>query len=175
MRALITALILVLPSLAAADIFTIETNDWDLRKRLTWTGKLVEMDAETGIARFEFVGRNGRESVEVHYSRIYSITFDARIRTPKKFPRTRADLKTPLANITRKRERVELTNDGFLGDDIPAEIRVVPNREAQAYTLRGGLAEMDQGATGIIALGADRSEVMFDVDAEALRSWIRGR
>ena len=175
MKAILTALILAAPTFAAADIFTIETNNWDVRKRLTWTGKLVEMDADTGIARFEFVGRKGRESVEVHYSRIYSITFDAQIRTPKTFPRTRADLRTPLANITRKRERVELTNDGFLGDDIPDQIKVVPNREAPAYTLRGGLAEMNQGATGIIALGPDRSEVSFDVDAEALRSWIRGR
>lgn len=175
MKAFFAACLIAAPAFSAADIFTIETNNWDLRKRLTWTGKLVEMDAATGIARFEFVGPSGRESVEVHYSRIYSITFDTQIRTPKTFPRTRADLKTPLANITRKRERIELTNDGFLGDDIPNEIRVIPNREAGAYTLRGGLAEMDQTATGIIALSADRSEVTFDVDAEALRSWIRGR
>ena len=175
MKTILAAALIAAPTLSAADIFTIETNNWDMRKRLTWTGKLVEMDADTGIARFEFIGRDGRESVEVHYSRIYSITFDAQIRTPKRFPKTRADLRTPLANITRKRERLELTNDGFLGEEIPEEIRVIPNREAQAYTLRGGLAEMDQSATGVIALGADRSEVTFDVDAEALRSWIRGR
>lgn len=158
---------------AMSDVLKVETNNWDLRRELVWTAKLLTLNRETGIAEFVYVNMGTEEKIRVHFSRIYSITFDNDQTVNKTFPSTRADLTRPLGNIPRSRERILLENDGFL--EIPHGVKVVPNRDAEKYTLKGGIVSLTTKELNVEALAERGEETSFTIPQAAFINWIRGK
>lgn len=165
--------LIISASAAVSDVLKIETNNWDLRRELIWTAKLSTLDRDTGIATFVYSNKGETSEILVHFSRIYSITFDNDQTVNKPFPKTRADLTTPLGSIPRSRERILLENDGFL--DIPNGVRIVPDRNAEMYTLKGGIVSLAAEELNIEASVGQGEETTFTVPQAAFINWIRGK
>ncbi|MCQ0986986.1 hypothetical protein [Jiella marina] len=169
---LVTLFFICLSKPAISDVLKIETNNWDLRRELVWTAKLVELNQETGIAEFIYINKGIEEKILVHFTRIYSITFDNDQIVNSTFPPTRSDLTTPLGDIPRSRERILLENDGFL--EIPSDVKVVPDRDARNYTLKGGIVSLTTQQVNIEALAERNEQKLFTVPQAAFINWIRG-
>lgn len=144
------------------------------RRKITWVGKLVELDAATGIAKVAYRVEGEKHELLVHYSRLYSVTFDSDDVTPHQFPPTRQDLTTKIGNLDKSQENMILDNDGFLADEVPAEVKVRPDRNSPQYRLRGGIESLDGGKSGISALTDDRSFMSFSIPGSYLVNWVRG-
>lgn len=169
------ALLIAMGSPVAADILKIETNNWNRRVPLIWTAKLTSLDRQTGLARFEFVNRGERETLDIHFTRIYSVTFDDQETVNKPFPPTRRNLATPLGRIPRSQETISLFNNGFLSASIPPDVIVIPDRTAPEYLLSGGVAELEPGNLELEALDISNDIRAFSIPEASMRNWIRGR
>lgn len=167
---------LALSGPARADYFKIETNDWSFERPVRWSGKLISIDRDTGIATFEYLNRGQKTPVHVHLSRIYSVEFNGRHSVNKAFPKTRQALDRPLDSTGRIREYVELSNDSFVGDDLPGHVRVRPKgKEGPVLTVIGHIAGQDAARATLVLSTVDNSQVEVVVAADVLSKWIRGR
>jgi hypothetical protein len=173
-----SAIIFVLISLlssASADIIRMETNTWEDRRPLTWSGTLLRIDLATQIAHFSY--RNGSELqlFSVHVTRIYSLEIDNQNRVNRSFPRTRMVLSEPLPTNLRARTVIELSNENFVGANIPQNVHIRPDRDGQILYLSGTILEATIGDVQLKVRASGENSSTFTIDRSDLLKWIRGQ
>jgi hypothetical protein len=160
---------------AFSDVVKIETNEWSDKRTMVWTGTLQKIDLESQIAYFRFRNRSQLEKFQVHVTRIYSLTLDNQDRIDRPFPVTRQDLKTALPTNPRSVGILELTNESFVADDIPNEVRIRPDRKSPVIYLSGTIKHADLQKLMIEAKAEGRKTSKFEISRSDLLKWIRGR
>jgi hypothetical protein len=174
-RALLLLLASMIYGAASADIVKMETNDWSNPRTLIWSGTLQRIDPSTQIAYFSFRNKSSIEEFAVHITRIYSLTLDSQTRVDRSFPTTRQSLIEPLPSSPRSTEILELTSENFIGDELPAEVRVRPDRSSPTIYLSGTIKQADLQNMVLEAKAANRSRMEFEISRADLMKWIRGR
>lgn len=165
----------MISTVAAADIVKMETNDWNNQRTLIWSGTLRKVDPATQVACFSFKNGSQIEEFQVHITRIYSLTLDNQDRVNKPFPATQQDLKTPLPTNPRSTEILELTNENFVSDTIPAEVKVRPDRNSTVLYLCGTIKHGDLQKMMLEVKAENRAMSAFEISRSDLLKWIRGR
>ncbi|MDM8521932.1 hypothetical protein QUF80_01030, partial [Desulfococcaceae bacterium HSG8] len=153
-----------------ADIIKFETNTWSDKRPLTWAGTLVKIDSASDLVFFEYKNGDKIESFRVHVTRIYSLTIDSQDQVNRALPATRQDLSQPLPTNPRQKRILELTNENFVVDDIPKNVRV---REGTIITLNGNIVSADIQTVMLKARAANRSQESFEIRRSDLLKWIR--
>ena len=172
---MITLLLLLLPSFAFADIVKFETNTFTNPINLTWSGTLQKIDLATQVAYFSYRNHSKTENFRVHITRIYSLTLDNQNRVDRAFPVTLQDLSTPLPTNPRFAEILELTNENFVGDEIPEKVKVRPDRKSSKLYLSGTIKYGDLQKLVLEAKAENKSRKVFEINRSDLIQWIRGR
>ena len=160
---------------AIADIVKMETNDWSSPRTLTWSGRLQKIDESTQVAFFTYKKGSENKEFQVNITRIYALTLDDQEQVDYDFPTTKQELKTPLPTIPNEKGTIELTNDGFVGDNIPAEVKVRPDRKSARLYLSGTIKYGDLQKMMLEAKAADHATSTFEISRSDLLTWIRGR
>jgi hypothetical protein len=175
MRIIITSLLLVILSkFAVADIVKFETNNFSNRIKLTWSGTLQKIDPSSQLAYFSFKNGSKIEEFQLHITRIYSLTLDDQDRVDRPLPRTLQDLKTPLPADPRYAEQLELTNENFVGDEIPDKVKVRPDRKSSKLYLSGTIMYGDLQKMMLKARAENQKTEKFEISRSGLVKWIRG-
>lgn len=171
----IALLSLILTTSAIADVVKLETNDWSNKRTLIWSGTLQKIDPSSQIAFFSFKNGSQIEEFSVHITRIYSLTLDNQDRVDKPFPATQQDIKSPLPTNPQSAETLELTNENFVGDDIPAGVKVRPDRRSSILHLSGTIKHGDLQKMMLEAKADNRATSAFEINRSDMLKWIRGR
>jgi hypothetical protein len=173
-RMTLVLILLLLSRRADADTLLMETNDWSDPRKLTWTCTLTRIDASTQLAFFSYRNKSQVQEFRVHVTRIYSLTIDSQDRVDRPLPSTRQNLTTALPTSPLAPATLELSNEGFLSEEIPTEVRVRPNRESPTLTLSGTIRQADLRMILLEAKAANKSTTSFEIPRSYLLKWIRG-
>ncbi|RIH63502.1 hypothetical protein D1164_19705 [Mariniphaga sediminis] len=162
-----------------ADIIKFETNDWSDKRPLVWTGTLKKIDPESNLVYFEYKMKDKIRAFQVHITRIYSLTIDSQDRVDKPLPETRQNLSTPLPSNPHSKRILELSNQNFVTEDIPGDVKVRPDREKlksggnlKIY-LNGNVVSANLQKVVLMARAANRSQQSFEIQRSDLIKWIR--
>lgn len=171
------AALCALATAAPADILLFETGSRYGEKNLKWVGKVQSLDPATGLLSFRYFRGNDPVTIDVHVSRIYSITFDVNERYDEAFPKTRRPLTEPLpTNLSESDQQITLFNtSGFVGFDVPDDVRVRPvARDEAVLSMLGAIVEINGPSATLSAWNTMQGFSSFDLSAVKLRSWRRG-
>jgi len=161
------------PATCIADIIKFETNTWSDKRSLVWTGTLTKIDPASNLVFFEYKNGDKIESFIVHVTRIYSLTIDSQDRVNRPLPATRQDLSKPLPTNPQSKRSLELSNDNFVADDIPENVRIRPDRKSLIIYLNGNIVSADLQTVILKARAANRSQESFEIQRSDLLKWIR--
>jgi len=162
-----------MPVLCIADIIKFETNEWSDKRPLIWTGTLIKIDPVSNLAIFEYKNKDRIESFRVHVTRIYSLTIDSQDRVNRSLPPTKQFLAGPLPTNPRSKRTLELSNENFVADDIPENVRVRPDRKSIVITLNGNIVSANIETVMLNARAANKSRESFEIRRSDLLKWIR--
>ncbi len=165
--------LLIFPCKTFADIIKIETNTWGNNRPLIWTCTLEKLESENQLAYFSFINGNKVEYFQVHITRIYSLTMDSQNRVNRSFPPSRQDLATPLPTNPRSRRIIELSNQNFVADDIPSNVRIRPDRKAMILSLNGDVINANLQEVQLKVRAGNRKISEFKINRSDLLKWVR--
>ena len=158
---------------ALGDIVFIETNNWNLRSKLIWSGTLQKIDTKTQIAHFTYQNNSKEEEFKVHVTRIYSLQIDNQNRVNRPFPPTRENLETPLDTNPHSIRTIELSNQNSVGQRIPEEVVVRPDRVSLILYLNGDVKTVNLPQI-ILKVRNDKGDMSeFEIQRSDLLKWVR--
>lgn len=166
-------LLFLTPATSLADIIKFETNMWSDKRPLIWTGTLIKIDPVSNLVFFEYKNGDKIESFSVHVTRIYSLTIDSQDRVNRSIPKTRQDVSKPLPTNPKSKRSLELTNENFVTDDIPENVRIRPSRSSLIITLNGNIISADIQTVMLKARANNKSQESFEIRRSDLLKWIR--
>ena len=73
----------------------------------------------------------------------------------------------------RPTRTLELSNENFVADDIPENVRIRPNRNSLIIYLNGNIVSADLQTVILKARAANRSQESFEIRRSDLLKWIR--
>jgi hypothetical protein len=172
----IAFLSLIFSTFAIADIVKFETNDFSKKLPLTWCGILQKIDPNSQLAYFSYRNGSKIEEFQINITRIYSLTLDDQDRVDRPFPSTLQNLRESLPTNPRWTEVLELTNENFVGRDIPPDVLVRPaDRNSSKLYLSGTIKHGDLQKILLEVQAQDRAKKEFSISRSDLVKWIRGR
>lgn len=165
---IVVTVIVSLSFFAEADIVHFETNDWHNQIRVTWLGKFISLDNETGVASFYYFNGSKRIEYSIHVSRIYSLKIDDQDRVNQEFPPTRHVLSKALLSDLRAPRKVEL--DKFAQFEISEEIKHI---KGERIHIRGTVISMDDTYVTLLVEKKDNTTSELRIDRTHFLMWIR--
>lgn len=153
---------------ALADTIVIEARNGDGPKRLTYFGHLESMDQRYGIVRFFYTKEKADRLLEVHFSRIQSLSIDG-LYDPVDLG-SPAYLKSPLSIGRTSLRTIEFADAGAVVDDhqeVRWNLRPPPGARAT-----GSIRNVDQDHMTIRVKEATKDRyVVKRVERASFRRW----